>query len=822
MTAWRPLFEHQAGLNEIFSPDSLVTALSLSNEALCGCNTQGDILVANKNFSKLTGLSMQKALNSNLRHLLFSEKGKSLSKKKLPFETDGTSHAFMLRLPHEAKTLPVFLKALPLGEGENNFLVLLSPKDSRIAGDAAGSSQAFEGDVQDLVVLSQTTETKEDDELTPGSFSGDSRVLNELIKAVGTGDPSGIYSVLSTELMESTEADGAAVYVADREGYRLKAAKGTLQEAHLHKYRPMEDPLATLPEKEGATVRFNLCEGESTGEMKTFEALFSSEKPSEKVSVEVAPPFKSFYIVPVIFDGTIVAFTLVGWTEKTTLSAQSARILDLLSAHYADELVTASISMQSSISETIHESGKAIWTSMETKNERLIELDIQRLFLTYAKALSAQYMAFYLNEETRTRTAVVNGKTFLPITFKLSDIYEEALKNESDQFWGAGKRNKNASGNGENKSPNADESASGPSSATGDAPSADEPPKELDQQSQEAIKAMLIAFEGPLEDVQVFSFSADSFISKWTGTIFEKPLAGAIFVIPKILEKRHVVAIGRPVDEEPLSHIELTLYKRFLQDATLFVREKNQAAQDIYISKMLQAGLQNQTQKVEGLTAVPLYNSATKAAGIGGDFYDVIALPDHRACIIIGDVAGKGVGSAAISSAVRTALGAYAWEGLLPAHMVRSLNDFFLGFSRLETFATLFVGILDMKTGKFLYCSAGHPPSIVLHPKTERIELLEKQSGVVGAFREIIYEEGKTRLQPGDEIFLYTDGVTEAKKPSTGEFFGELSLHDVLLKNIHTPVEELPETLLQHLFLFSENSLDDDVAMMALRFDHYV
>lgn len=102
MTAWRPLFEHQAGLNEIFSPDSLVTALSLSNEALCGCNTQGDILVANKNFSKLTGLSMQKALNSNLRHLLFSEKERASQKRNFPLKPMG----LRMRLCCASRTRP--------------------------------------------------------------------------------------------------------------------------------------------------------------------------------------------------------------------------------------------------------------------------------------------------------------------------------------------------------------------------------------------------------------------------------------------------------------------------------------------------------------------------------------------------------------------------------------------------------------------------------------------------------------------------------------------------------------------------------------------
>ena len=205
---------------------------------------------------------------------------------------------------------------------------------------------------------------------------------------------------------------------------------------------------------------------------------------------------------------------------------------------------------------------------------------------------------------------------------------------------------------------------------------------------------------------------------------------------------------------------------------------------------------------------------------MGGDFYDLIRLPDRRACVIMGDVSGKGVEAASVSAAVKTALGAYSWEGLAPARMVRSLNEFLLGFSRLETFATLFVGIIDLEQATLRYCSAGHPPAILVHAGAEELSILDVQSGVVGAFHDINYQDGLVRLERDDVLLLYTDGTTEARD-SSGSFFGEEGLRDMVMRESEgdKPFEGFVDRLLATLEDFTGRNLEDDVAMLALRFD---
>ena len=299
-----------------------------------------------------------------------------------------------------------------------------------------------------------------------------------------------------------------------------------------------------------------------------------------------------------------------------------------------------------------------------------------------------------------------------------------------------------------------------------------------------------------------------------------EPCLGAVIDFGALEGNRLCGMALRPDGAEPFDELELEFLRELAVDVRDIARGAVAREQEKRISQALQTGMRNELQKVEGLTAQAVYSSATKAASVGGDFYDLIRLPDHRACVIMGDVSGKGVEAASVSAAVKTALGAYAWEGLAPARMVRSLNDFLLGFSRLETFATLFVGIIDLATGTMRYCSAGHPPALFIRSDAQEISILDVQSGVVGAFHDISYQDGVVSFDPGDVLLLSTDGTTEARDPS-GAFFGEEGLRDMVMRESADgkPFEGFVGRLLSTLDDFTGHSLEDDVAMVALRFD---
>ena len=148
--------------------------------------------------------------------------------------------------------------------------------------------------------------------------------------------------------------------------------------------------------------------------------------------------------------------------------------------------------------------------------------------------------------------------------------------------------------------------------------------------------------------------------------------------------------------------------------------------------------------------------------------------------------------------------------------MVRLLNDFLLGFSRIETFATMFVGMVDVNTGELVYCSAGHPPALLVRASSGELVMLGVQSGVVGAFEDMVYQDGYATLQSGDMLLLYTDGVTEARNRD-GAFFGEDGLRQMVSREAQLGFEGLCDRLIESLRGFAGHALDDDVALVALQ-----
>lgn len=297
-----------------------------------------------------------------------------------------------------------------------------------------------------------------------------------------------------------------------------------------------------------------------------------------------------------------------------------------------------------------------------------------------------------------------------------------------------------------------------------------------------------------------------------------EPCVGALVDAGRLAGERRCCLVLRPDGAEPLDAGELAFLATLARDVRDIFLGEERREKDKRISQALQTGMRNVLQRVDGLTARGIYSSATESAFVGGDFYDLIRLPGRRACVIMGDVSGKGVEAASVSAAVKTALGAYSWEGLAPARMVRSLNEFLLGFSRIETFATLFVGIVDLAAATLTYCSAGHPPSVLVRASTRQIDLLDVQSGVVGAFHDMEYRDGVAALSEGDILFLYTDGTTEARSPS-GAFFGDDGLRDMVSVETAGDFDGLLDRCLACLDDFTGRNLNDDVSMVAVRFD---
>ena len=205
------------------------------------------------------------------------------------------------------------------------------------------------------------------------------------------------------------------------------------------------------------------------------------------------------------------------------------------------------------------------------------------------------------------------------------------------------------------------------------------------------------------------------------------------------------------------------------------------------------------------------------ARQVGGDFYDVIELPDNRLGIFIADVADKGMPAALFMALTRTLVRAAVNEMNSPVEVLRRVNDLLLPDTQQGMFVTAVYGVLDIESGDFTFVNAGHNPPFWMKSNGE-IEKLTRTAVALGVMEQPSMKERTVTLAEGDTLLLYTDGLTEAFAPD-GSLFGDSRLMDALhaIQSTHTADEVL--VLVEHrLNEFIESvPLGDDLTMLAVR-----
>lgn len=571
------------------------------------------------------------------------------------------------------------------------------------------------------------------------------------------------------ELSETVEADGALIYLAEQDGYHLHGATESLKSASLNRiprYFAFNSSLERLTFYSEHALRLHTMPLNSStlkqGRVKKRNLV--NEDTREVITVDAShlPPFTSFLVVPVWFGGHIVALIEVGWERKRALLVEDARLLDSIANYLSVQLVGALSAMRTQRRDTLREALARVRQGLlhsAAEGEKISGERLQQVMRSVGTDLYAQVFSVDCCEVTGNVT--------------LHALGAEQAATVVDGAQDVGK--------------------------------------------QIALPSTVEGLKTGEGEASVKEVELDSALSRALAAQ-GLPCKGAVLFLGKFAGEQHTWLFLREENAEPLSDIELDFLDRVMLLVHSLAVGAEESQQNKHISQALQSGMKNELQQVEGISAEGIYSSATADAFVGGDFYSMIKLPGRRACIIMGDVSGKGIEAASISSAVKTALSAYAWEGRTPARMVATLNEFLLGFSRVETFATLFVGIVDLATSSLMYCSAGHPPAILVSAQSGDAELLDVQSGVVGAFHDMEYKNGTVRLHEGDILLLYTDGTTEARSPE-GAFFGETGLRDMIMNEVPQGFDGLLNRFLSTLDRYTGRRLDDDVAMVALRFD---
>ncbi|MDH5194585.1 MAG: SpoIIE family protein phosphatase [Nitrospira sp.] len=213
-----------------------------------------------------------------------------------------------------------------------------------------------------------------------------------------------------------------------------------------------------------------------------------------------------------------------------------------------------------------------------------------------------------------------------------------------------------------------------------------------------------------------------------------------------------------------------------------------------------------------------LYAVLEPALEIGGDLYDFFLVDQHRLCFVIGDVSGNGVPAALFMAMTKIMVKTRAASDPSPASIVTHVNDALSAENDSCMFVTLYLGILNLRDGTLVTTNAGHNPPL-LKRKDGVFEWLTAQDGpLVGPMPGIAFKESTMQLEPGDELFLYTDGVTEADNRRR-ELFGKDRLKRVLEQSrASTVVDRLGEVMQAVKVFAGEAPQADDITMLGLRY----
>jgi sigma-B regulation protein RsbU (phosphoserine phosphatase) len=218
---------------------------------------------------------------------------------------------------------------------------------------------------------------------------------------------------------------------------------------------------------------------------------------------------------------------------------------------------------------------------------------------------------------------------------------------------------------------------------------------------------------------------------------------------------------------------------------------------------------------------IDIFGSLTPAREVGGDLYDFF-VRDEKLFFCIGDVSGKGVPSAIVMAVVHTMFRMASAKENNPARIMQTINETACEGNESNMFVTLFIGVLDLPTGRLRYCNAGHDKPIIISEDITTA-LQAKANLPIGLFEDYKYVMEETMLDDHAMLFLYTDGLTEAKNLERKQFGLDRVMAVIEGKekdNLSLKPEELVEQMKQEVVKFCRGAeQSDDLTMLAIRYE---
>ncbi len=230
----------------------------------------------------------------------------------------------------------------------------------------------------------------------------------------------------------------------------------------------------------------------------------------------------------------------------------------------------------------------------------------------------------------------------------------------------------------------------------------------------------------------------------------------------------------------------------YVENLTRITAEKERIGTELALATRIQADiLPNIYPAFPDRAEFDIYASMDPAREVGGDFYDFFLVDDDHLCMVIADVSGKGVPAALFMMASKIILANNAMMGKSPAQVLTDTNAAICANNREEMFVTVWLGILEISTGRLTAANAGHEYPVIRRAGGP-FELFKDRHGlVIGAMSASKYREYELQLHPGDKLFVYTDGVPEATAADNDMFGAERMLAALNGQPDGTPEQQL-------------------------------
>lgn len=768
--------------------------VELTSDAVAICGLDGTIGHVNHRLCELMGRERRAIVGTDIKDVLFSAAFERALDHELPFPLDGSASSLMLKLS-DGSFVPVEARAISLTSHRDELLRGILKRlhaRGRVLVVIRSLEEQYAHDRQMRRVLSELQAANK-------RLSG---TLSVIMATVGAKDLPELLNSVLNKLVDALDAGGSTIYFSENGGFKLRGVSESLLHDYVPEFIPLGAGVPTYVLREARPCRLSVTmPGEDAGSA-SGKFYDMDRRRARSVRAHEMPPFKTLIAVPVFFGTQVLGVIEVGWKRPTMPRRFDVNVIEVVCDYLSIELVSLVSTLRSrraaELNRSLNHVRDTLYTLGDDRNTAWAELaqEVRRV-------LRCHLCPVAYDRELGCYVVDFEGGSQVPLPGDVEQLFFSAT-----------------------------------------APAARLNPAMEDFFAQQSDVGRMA--EDSLRFIRITRVEQLSRAGEWLlahglpnqGVYFDlsteedkKAAAAADGAIvpadPAVAGPPQKLLLLRDGTQEPIDDIEYDYLVRLAHDFELVSRSAQRNTEDRRIAQTLQIGMRSSLEQVPGITSDALYSSATRQALVGGDFYTLMRLPDDQAVMILGDVSGKGIEAASMSALVKTALTAYAWEGASPVHMVRSLNSMLMSFSRVETFATMFVAKIDLKSGEAAYCSAGHPPSLLVHraPAADdgghagfEIESLSTQSGVVGAFESMRFEGGNFRFTAGDVLFMYTDGAIEARSRD-GEFFGERRLRDVLLTIAGTDVHGLCQRVLGELDDFTDSALEDDIALVALRFD---